>query len=257
MAEGGGNGELHLHAPGIVLEGGFFRQSEAAAVGRKSFRLPAAVRSGKDAPHLGRGQNLREAPLVQHHADVFLNGQKFRRGHIRAQRGGGAAVWPQGAHGNPDQGGFSRAVFAHQAADGSGGDGQGHVPKGQTARRICRYAVIQWHYSLCILPYYASSHARRSRSAASVSGMPQPLPNFAAAERCSRIFRSCCSRSRERFGSATKQPLPATVLMKSGRLQLVIGALGGDDGYFQILCKPPDGGQRLSRRQCPRENLVL
>ena len=54
--------------------------------------------------------------IVQHHADVLLGVQKLRGGDVHAQRGGGAAVRPQRAHENADEGGFARAVLAHQTA---------------------------------------------------------------------------------------------------------------------------------------------
>ncbi len=40
-------------------------------------------------------------------------------------------------------------------------------------------------------------------------------------------------------------------------LQFVIGPLGGDDGYFQVLGQPTDGGQRVPRRQSAGEDLGL
>ena len=42
--------------------------------------------------------------------------------------------------------------------------------------------------------------------------MPQPRPSSAARRRCSSVSRSCCSRASARFFSATKLPLPATVV---------------------------------------------
>ena len=42
---------------------------------------------------------------------------------------------------------------------------------------------------------------------------------------------------------------------KARGLQFIVGPFCGDDGYFQVLGQPPDGGQRLSRRQRPGENL--
>jgi len=127
MAEGNGDGELHFHAPGIVLEGGFLRQSETAAIGVEGILLPAAVGGGHHAAYLRGGEGLRKAPLVQHHADVLFQGEKLRRGGIRPQDGAGAAVRPQGPHQQADGGGLAGAILSHQTADGAAGHGEGQV----------------------------------------------------------------------------------------------------------------------------------
>ena len=177
MAQRRGDGELHLHAAGVVLEGGLFRQGKAFAVSGKGLRLPAAVGGGHDFSHLRGGETFGEAPLVQHHADVLFDTQKIRRGYICPQCDGSAAVRPQRAHENADEGGFARAVFSHQTADGAGGDGQGYVPEGKFSEGF--FNMLQFD-GVC---HCDSSHARRSRTVSSSSVTPQLLPSSAAAAR--------------------------------------------------------------------------
>ena len=179
MAEGDGDGELHFHTSGIVLEGGFLRQSETAAIGVEGILLPAAVGGSHHAAHLRGGEGLRKAPLVQHHADVLLGVQKLRGGDVHAQRGGGAAVRPQRAHENADEGGFARAVLAHQTADGPGGNGESHVLQRKFSEGFAD--MVQFD-SIC---HRDPSHLRRSSSANSDSERPQVRASSAAAARWS------------------------------------------------------------------------
>ena len=44
---------------------------------------------------------------------------------------------------------------------------------------------------------------------------------------------------------------------EAGFFQFRVGPLGGDDGYFQVLGQPTDGGQRVPRRQSAGEDLGL
>ena len=127
VAQGHGDGQLHLHATGEVLEGLFLRQAEAGEVILVLLSVPTAVGLGHDASHLKGIQALWEIGLVQHHADVLFQGEKLRRGGIRPQDGAGAAVRPQGPHQQADGGGLAGAILSHQTADGAAGHGEGQV----------------------------------------------------------------------------------------------------------------------------------
>ena len=131
MGHGHGNGQLHPHAPGVILEGFFLGQLEAVQIGLVDGIIPPAVGFGHDLSHLGGAENLGKIGLIQHHADVLLDGQKFRGGGVYSQHRGGAAVRPQGIHQKTDGGGFARAVFAHQTADRPLRDFQGQVLNGK------------------------------------------------------------------------------------------------------------------------------
>ena len=140
VAQGHGNGQLHLHAPGEVLEGLLLRQAEAGEIGLVLLAVPPAVGLGHDASHLKGVQALGEIGLVQHHADVLFHGEKFRRGGIRPQDSAPAAVRPQGPHQQADGGGLAGAVLAHQAADGAAGHGEGQVLQGKAGKVFCHMA---------------------------------------------------------------------------------------------------------------------
>ena len=123
MAQGRGDGQLHLHAPGEILELLFLRQVEPGEIAGVERAVPPAVGPGEDLPHLEGVEALGEVGLVQHHADVLLHGEELRRGGVRPQDGTDAAVGPQGA---PSEGGWRWSCRLRSPPPG---------------RRWCRWAV--------------------------------------------------------------------------------------------------------------------
>ena len=91
MAQGHGDGQLHLHATGEVLEGLFLRQAEAGEVILVLLSVPTAVGLGHDASHLKGIQALWEIGLVQHHESVRQALDKPPHLLAGADDGGGVA----------------------------------------------------------------------------------------------------------------------------------------------------------------------
>ena len=72
MGQGGGDGELHPHPLGKVLDLFVPGQPKLVQIAVKTALVPVPVGAGEDTPHLGGLQRVVEAGLVQHHADVLL-----------------------------------------------------------------------------------------------------------------------------------------------------------------------------------------
>ena len=67
-----GQGQLHLHAPGEVLEALLPGQGEPVHIAGVGVLIPAGVGLGHHLAHLPGVEDLREVGLVQHHADVVF-----------------------------------------------------------------------------------------------------------------------------------------------------------------------------------------
>ena len=205
VAQGHGDGQLHLHAPGKVLEGLLPRQVEAAEVAVVGPLVPVLVGPRHHLPHLDGGEGFRVIRLVQNDAHVLLHGPELRGGHIHPQNPGGPAVGAEGVHQQADGGGFARAVLPHQAADGAAGHREAQIPDGKFSKGLADMVQFNGVHT------FSSSNRTRSMSISSSTVTEQLFASPAAAVRWFSSSLSCCSRIRSRFFSATKQPFPATV----------------------------------------------
>ncbi len=208
MAQGHGDGQLHLHTPGEVLKRFLFREVETAEEIIVPFLFPAPVGSRHDLPHLEGGERLGIIRLIQDDAHLLFSGLELRRGHIYAQDSGRAAVRTKYVHQKADGGGLARAVLPHQAADRAAGHREVQVLDSKAGKPLMDMGQFNGIHR------FSSSNRTRSMSISSSTVSPQPFANPAAAVRWSSSSLSCCSRIRSRFFSATKQPFPATVNKK-------------------------------------------
>ena len=136
VGQGGGDGQLHFHAPGEVLELFVPGEGEAVQIAVIAALVPAAIGLGKDLSHLDGVERLGEVGLIQHHPHVLLGGEDLRGIGVYPQQGAAAAVRPQDPQHQADGGGFSGAVFPHQSADGAAGNGQGQVLDGKARKGL-------------------------------------------------------------------------------------------------------------------------
>ena len=123
VGQGHGDGQLHPHAPGVVLEVLLPRQGEAGEIALIELCIPALVGHGHHGPHLPGVQDLREPGVVQHHAQPFLHGPEVRPAGLRVQHRDRAAVRPQLPGEKTDGGGLSSPVLAHETQDTALGQG--------------------------------------------------------------------------------------------------------------------------------------
>ncbi len=131
VAQGHGNGQLHLHTPGEVLEALLPRQGEPVHIAGVGGLVPAGIGLSHHLTHLPGVEDLREVGLIQHHADVIFQFPEGVGAVVLAQDGDLAAVPGDGIHNEPQRGGFARAVFAHQTHDAAGGQRQGQILQGE------------------------------------------------------------------------------------------------------------------------------
>ena len=194
VAQGHSDGELHLHAPGELLEGLVLRQGELFQIALKGRLVPAAEDAGHDPAHLLCREAFGEGRFVQHHTDLLL----VRPG--LAQDLKAAAVGLRHAQQQADGGAFAGAVFPHQAQDAALGQAEADA---QVKVPIVFFQILQFDGVHRLSSSRVSSICRRSSRL-----RPAPRARVSAAERCSSICRRCSSRSSSMFLAATKLPLP-------------------------------------------------
>ena len=117
VAQSRRDAQLHGHAPGVVLEFLVQGQLEAPDPAVIDGLIPVLIGARHDLSHLPGVDDLRDEGLVQHHADVLLQVQKFLALIVRPQDGDGPAVPLQGVHDETDGGAFTGPVFADQTQD--------------------------------------------------------------------------------------------------------------------------------------------
>ena len=132
MGQGHGNGQLHLHAAGIVTECLILRQSKLTEIVFISIRFPPAIGIGHHAPHVVGVQHLGVIGLVQHHANILFYVGKSAALVINTQNGHTAGIPLDGVHDQLDGGAFTGAVFTHQTHDAAGGQRQIKASQSET-----------------------------------------------------------------------------------------------------------------------------
>ena len=197
VGQGHGDGQLHFHAPGELLEALVPRQGQPSQIVLVDRLIPAAEDPGHDPAHLPGRQALGIAGLIQHHADLVL----VRA--LPAQHPDAAPVRPGHAQEHADGGALPGAVFAHQAQDTALGQRQVDL---QVKVPIVLFQRVQFNGVHVPSSSRVSSISRSSRLP-----RPESLASSSAALRCSSICRRCSSRSSSSFLAATKLPLPGRV----------------------------------------------
>ena len=130
VGEGGGDGELHLHAPGELLDELLLRELEFFQVVRIEVVVPCGIDGAQDALQILGTQGVVEEALVQHHAHLQLGGALV--GHVvLSQNGDGSAVPADQVQNTLDGGGLARPVLPNETHDGPPGDGQIHMVQGK------------------------------------------------------------------------------------------------------------------------------
>ena len=131
MGQGHGDGQLHLHAPGELLELLPLGDAEPVQIPAVPVAVPVPVGEGHDFPQLFGGDDLGEAGLVQDDADVLLGVPEGGALVVGPQKGDLPLVPGDGVHEELQGGGLARPVFPHQAQDAPGGQGKGDVVQGK------------------------------------------------------------------------------------------------------------------------------
>ena len=131
MAQRRRDAQLHGHAPGVVLEPLVLRQVQTFEPPLVGVLLPVFEGPGHDPAQLFGAQDFRHKGLVQHHADVLLDGVKFPALVVHPQHGDRAPIPLQGVHGEADGGALAGPVLPHQAQDAPGRQVQIQVFQGE------------------------------------------------------------------------------------------------------------------------------
>ena len=131
VGQGGGDGELHLHAFGKFFDLLVPGQPEPVQIGVKEGSVPVPVGPGQDLSHLGRLQRVVEGALVQHHAHLLPEVAALR--HLPAQHLHRAAVGADEPQNGLDGGGLAGAVLPDEPQNGAAGQGQVHVVQAKIA----------------------------------------------------------------------------------------------------------------------------
>ena len=131
VGQGGGDGELHLHALGEFLDLLVPGQLEPVQIGVKEGGVPVPVGPSQNFSHLGRLQWVVEGDLVQHDADILPKIAALR--HLAAQHLHRAAVPVNESQNGLDGGGLAGAVLPDESQDGAAGQGQIHVVQAKVA----------------------------------------------------------------------------------------------------------------------------
>jgi len=131
VGQGGGDGQLHFHAPGEVLKLFGAGNVKAGQVAFVQGLVPPGIGQGHQLTQLQGGDDLGQAGLVQHHPDVLLGLEKVRALVVGSQQGNLPVLPGRGVHQELQSGGFSRSVFPHQPQDAAGGEGEGDVVQGK------------------------------------------------------------------------------------------------------------------------------
>ena len=189
------NAQLHLHAPGKILE--FFVPGQAKGFHQIGIisPVPPGENPGHDLSHLPCVQALRQANGVHHHADVFL-GQPEVVPVVLAQNGDGAAVPAKHIQNQLDGGGLSRSVFPDQPQNAAAGQGQIQIV--QTEARIGFGETANFQ---CIHSCSSIQSSIISRSCARLRW--QEAARRTICSMCSSIFFRFSSRSSSTFFAAT------------------------------------------------------
>ena len=119
VAQGHGDGQLHLHAPGELLHLPIPGQFEFLEVVGKETVLPAGEKPGAELPHLPYLQLVGKGTLV---GDIAHPGKALPLQQLHAAGGG-----VQDAQQALDGGGLARPVLPDEPQDGAPGDGEGDV----------------------------------------------------------------------------------------------------------------------------------
>ena len=121
MGQGGGQRQLHFHAPGEFADQLIFRQAVAGQTVPVQFPVPAAVDGGENGRQVLGAESVVKKALVQNNADLLPERCAVRT-HGLPQDGDGAAVGARHPQNTFDGGGLARAVFPDQTHDSSAGE---------------------------------------------------------------------------------------------------------------------------------------
>ena len=132
------DGQLHAHAPGVVLEGLPLRQVKARKIRPVQRSVPVRVAALHHLSNIGGSKQLREVGLVQHHADVLLGPDEAGIHRVGSQHPHLAIVPADRVHQQVDDRALARAVFAHQPQHAAAGQREIHV-----LQRKARIALAQ------------------------------------------------------------------------------------------------------------------
>ena len=188
VGEGCGDGQLHLHPPGELLELLVLGQGEPGQVLLIEPLVPPGVGEGHELARLPGGDDLRQAGLVQHHPDVLLGLEKLRALVVHPQQGDLPLVPGNGVHEEFQGGGLARPVFPHQPQDAPGGEGKGEVIQGEPPVSFGEVAAFDGVHRASPFSVSWSRHSRRNRSSTSSSPRPQAAARERISWMCSSIW---------------------------------------------------------------------
>ena len=126
MAQGGGNGQLHFHAAGKLLDDFVFRQAEVPQVAGEGLVVPVGVQALHVPADLTGSQHIVKAGLVEHHANALFHGGLLLD-VVQSEEADGSRVAADQVENELDGGALARAVGPYQAGDGAGRHREVHV----------------------------------------------------------------------------------------------------------------------------------